>query len=163
MRLSGGQRQRIGIARALYHDPDVLVLDEATSALDNLTERAVMDAVQNLGREKTIIMIAHRLSTVRDCDRIFMLKRGRVVAQGPYEELLDSSQTFRAMAAPGCHPPPPYNSRTTPAPSRAALSTPMLAIVAPSFNQVSETFVAEHVPTLAPWPYGAGLPGRPRR
>ena len=95
VRLSGGQRQRIGIARALYHDPDVLVLDEATSALDNLTERVVMDAVHNLGHAKTIIMIAHRLSTVRDCDVIFMLERGRVVAQGSYDELLETSQKFR--------------------------------------------------------------------
>ena len=99
VRLSGGQRQRIGIARALYHDPDVLIMDEATSALDNLTERAVMDAVHNLGHAKTIVLIAHRLSTVRDCDVIFMLERGRVVAQGSYDELLDTSQKFRAMAA----------------------------------------------------------------
>jgi ATP-binding cassette, subfamily B, bacterial PglK len=99
VRLSGGQRQRIGIARALYHDPDVLILDEATSALDNLTERAVMDAVHNLGHAKTIILIAHRLSTVRSCDAIFMLEHGRVVARGTYDELLDSSQKFRAMAA----------------------------------------------------------------
>jgi ABC-type multidrug transport system fused ATPase/permease subunit len=99
VRLSGGQRQRIGIARALYHDPDVLILDEATSALDNLTEKAVMDAVHNLGHAKTIILIAHRLSTVRDCDMIFMLERGRVVARGSYDELLESSQKFRAMAA----------------------------------------------------------------
>ena len=99
VRLSGGQRQRIGIARALYHDPDVLILDEATSALDNLTERAVMDAVHNLGHAKTIVLIAHRLSTVRDCDTIFMLERGRVIAQGSYDELLETSQKFRAMAA----------------------------------------------------------------
>ncbi len=98
VRLSGGQRQRIGIARALYHDPDVLILDEATSALDNLTERAVMDAVHNLGRAKTIIMIAHRLTTVKDCDRIVMLERGRVISSGTYDELLDHSQKFRAMA-----------------------------------------------------------------
>jgi ABC-type multidrug transport system fused ATPase/permease subunit len=99
VRLSGGQRQRIGIARALYHDPDVLILDEATSALDNLTERAVMDAVRNLGHAKTILMIAHRLSTVKDCDTIFMMEGGRVVAEGSYAALLGSNQKFRAMAA----------------------------------------------------------------
>ena len=98
VRLSGGQRQRIGIARALYHDPDVLIMDEATSALDNLTERAVMDAVHNLGHAKTIILIAHRLSTVRACDTIFMMERGQVVAQGSYDELIAANQTFRAMA-----------------------------------------------------------------
>lgn len=101
IRLSGGQRQRVGIARALYHDPDVLVLDEATSALDNLTERAVMDAVHNLGGKKTIIMIAHRLSTVRDCDVIFMLENGQVVAQGTYEALEETNDTFRRMVSGG--------------------------------------------------------------
>ncbi len=98
VRLSGGQRQRIGIARALYHDPDVLILDEATSALDNLTERAVMDAVHNLGRAKTVVMIAHRLSTVRECDTIFMLEGGRVVAEGSYDDLIASNRQFRALA-----------------------------------------------------------------
>jgi ABC-type multidrug transport system fused ATPase/permease subunit len=98
IRLSGGQRQRIGIARALYHDPDVLILDEATSALDNLTERAVMQAVHNLGHRKTIIMIAHRLSTVRNCDTIFLLERGHVVAQGSYDDLVAGSDVFRRMA-----------------------------------------------------------------
>ena len=98
VRLSGGQRQRIGIARALYHDPDVLILDEATSALDNLTERAVMDAVKNLGRAKTIVMIAHRLSTVRGCDTIFMMEGGRAIAQGSYAELLGSNRKFQALA-----------------------------------------------------------------
>ena len=98
VRLSGGQRQRIGIARALYHDPDVLILDEATSALDNLTERAVMDAVHNLGRAKTVVMIAHRLSTVRECDTIFMLEGGRAVAEGSYDDLIETNRQFRALA-----------------------------------------------------------------
>jgi ABC-type multidrug transport system fused ATPase/permease subunit len=98
VRLSGGQRQRIGIARALYHDPDVLIMDEATSALDNLTERAVMDAVHNLGHAKTIVLIAHRLTTVQACDTIFMMEHGRLVAQGTYDELLEKSGKFRAMA-----------------------------------------------------------------
>jgi ATP-binding cassette, subfamily B, bacterial PglK len=101
VRLSGGQRQRIGIARALYHDPDVLIMDEATSALDNLTERVVMDAVHNLGHAKTIVLIAHRLSTVQACDTIFMMEGGRLVAQGTYDELLQTSNKFRAMAVGG--------------------------------------------------------------
>jgi ABC-type multidrug transport system fused ATPase/permease subunit len=100
VRLSGGQRQRIGIARALYHDPDVLILDEATSALDNLTEYAVMEAVRNLAHKKTIIMIAHRLSTVRHCDCIFMLEHGQVVGSGTFDALIASNQDFRQMAAP---------------------------------------------------------------
>lgn len=98
VRLSGGQRQRIGIARALYHDPDLLIMDEATSALDNLTERAIMDAVQNIGDEKTIIMIAHRLTTVRACDKIVLLQHGKIAASGTYDELVDQNETFRRMA-----------------------------------------------------------------
>ncbi len=97
VRLSGGQRQRIGIARALYHDPDVLILDEATSALDNLTEQAVMEAVHNLSHQKTIVLIAHRLSTVRDCDRIFMLEQGNLVGEGSYDELVERNVQFRRM------------------------------------------------------------------
>jgi ABC-type multidrug transport system fused ATPase/permease subunit len=98
IRLSGGQRQRIGIARALYHDPDVLILDEATSALDNVTERAVMESVAALGGAKTIIMVAHRLSTVRHCDEIFLLEGGALAARGTYEELIESNAAFRNMA-----------------------------------------------------------------
>lgn len=98
VRLSGGQRQRIGIARALYRDPDVIVLDEATSALDNLTEKAVMEAVDNLSGKKTIIMIAHRLTTVQNCDVIYLMSRGRVVDSGNFEGLVESSEEFRAMS-----------------------------------------------------------------
>lgn len=98
VRLSGGQRQRIGIARALYHRPQVLVLDEATSALDNLTEQAVIDAVHNLSGEITIIIIAHRLTTVRECERIYVLEHGRLVGEGTYAELNANDERFRAMA-----------------------------------------------------------------
>lgn len=90
VRLSGGQRQRIGIARALYHDPTVLVLDEATSALDTATERGVMDAVNALHGNKTIIIVAHRLTTVAHCDRLFRLDRGRLVSEGDYEEVVNA-------------------------------------------------------------------------
>ncbi|MDC3174449.1 ABC transporter ATP-binding protein/permease [Candidatus Pelagibacter sp.] len=90
VRLSGGQRQRIGIARALYHNPKVLILDEATSALDNDTEEAVMEAVNKLSKDITIIMIAHRLNTVKKCDIIFKLEKGRLVGQGNYDELLNT-------------------------------------------------------------------------
>ncbi len=97
IRLSGGQRQRIGIARALYKQASVLVLDEATSALDNLTEQSVLDAIAGLDRELTVLLIAHRLTTVRRCDTIVELERGAVVAQGSYDELLGRSQSFRKM------------------------------------------------------------------
>jgi len=98
IRLSGGQRQRIGIARALYRQARVLVFDEATSALDNATEQALMDAIEGLDRDFTILLIAHRLTTVRRCDTIVELKHGRVVAQGTYEQLLECSPSFRQMA-----------------------------------------------------------------
>ncbi|MAD94168.1 MAG: hypothetical protein CML33_01575 [Rhodobacteraceae bacterium] len=98
VRLSGGQRQRIGIARALYHSPRVLVLDEATSALDSITEKTVMDRVTKLGQDITIILIAHRLSTVRQCDQIYLLDRGEVKASGTYDELTTTSRQFAAMA-----------------------------------------------------------------
>jgi len=98
VRLSGGQRQRIGIARALYSDPDVLIFDEATSALDNLTEQVVMDAIHKLTHRKTIIIVAHRLTTVRQCDQIFMLDGGRLSASGTYDQLLRSSRDFHTLA-----------------------------------------------------------------
>jgi len=98
VKLSGGQRQRVGLARALYHNPSVLVLDEATSALDNTTERVVMDSIKKLGQEITIIIIAHRLSTIRDCDVIYHLDKGNIISKGTYQELLDSDKKFFEMA-----------------------------------------------------------------
>ena len=95
IKLSGGQRQRIGIARALYYNPQLLVLDEATSALDNQTEQAVMDAVNNLNKDITTIIIAHRLNTVKNCDNIFKLEKGELIGQGTYDELIDNKKTFR--------------------------------------------------------------------
>jgi ABC-type multidrug transport system fused ATPase/permease subunit len=99
VRLSGGQRQRIGIARALYHNPDVLVLDEATSALDEATERVVMSAVRNLAHTKTILIIAHRLSTVRMCHQLFLLEHGKLRAVGTYDDLHKADKTLSKMAA----------------------------------------------------------------
>jgi ABC-type bacteriocin/lantibiotic exporter with double-glycine peptidase domain len=93
VRLSGGQRQRIGIARALYHRPSVLVLDEATSSLDTETERGVMQAVQALQGDKTVIIVAHRLSTVEYCDRLYRLDAGRIVDEGTFDEVMNRSQS----------------------------------------------------------------------
>lgn len=96
--LSGGQRQRIGNARAIYHEPKVLIMDEATAALDNETERAFMEGIDGLRNEKTILLIAHRLSTVKNCDVIFFLKNGQLIAQGKFNELIQENLEFREMA-----------------------------------------------------------------
>lgn len=98
IRLSGGQQQRIGIARALYSHPSLLVMDEATSALDNLTEKWVVEAIDQLRGNRTILMIAHRLTTVKKCDRIYLLEEGRITAEGTWDELLKNSETFRKMS-----------------------------------------------------------------
>jgi len=105
IRLSGGQRQRIGIARALYHNPSVLVLDEATSALDTPTEQAVMEAVYNLAHKKTIIMIAHRLSTVKKCDNLVWLDGGKLKAEGSYNKLLIENVAFKRFVEAGSNEP----------------------------------------------------------
>ena len=95
VRLSGGERQRIGIARALYHNPKLLILDEATSSLDNETEKLVMESVNNLSKGLTIISIAHRLNTVKKCDIIFELENGRIIRQGGPDKLLGSDGTLK--------------------------------------------------------------------
>ncbi len=92
VRLSGGQKQRIGIARALYHKPQVLILDEATSALDNQTEQVVMDAMNNLSKHITMIIVAHRLNTVKNCDIIFKFEKGKLIGQGTFNELIDDNR-----------------------------------------------------------------------
>lgn len=97
VRLSGGQRQRIGIARALYRGSDLIVFDEATSALDNVTEREVMSAIEAIPENKTILMIAHRLSTVKSCDRIIVLQKGRIVGLGPWDDLIAHNQSFQKL------------------------------------------------------------------
>ena len=97
VRLSGGQRQRIGIARALYHNPSVLFLDEATSALDNITEQRVMNSIRNIQHKITIIIIAHRLNTVRQCNQIYVLNKGQIEDQGSYDELMQKSELFKKM------------------------------------------------------------------
>ncbi|MGJ3259888.1 MAG: ABC transporter ATP-binding protein [Rhodospirillales bacterium] len=97
VRLSGGQRQRVGIARALYLNPDILVLDEATSSLDNDTEREINMAIERLSGRKTLIVIAHRLSTVRNADKVILLENGRIIDSGPFENLSMHNATFRRM------------------------------------------------------------------
>lgn len=97
VRLSGGQMQRIGIARALYNDPKILILDEATSALDNITENKVMNSLLKLNADLTIIMIAHRLTTVEKCNKIYLIDKGKIIASGKYEEIYKKSALFRKM------------------------------------------------------------------
>ncbi|MEM9847156.1 MAG: ATP-binding cassette domain-containing protein, partial [Bacteroidota bacterium] len=96
-RLSGGEKQRLGLARALYQQPSIMVLDEATSALDNVTENNVIEALQKIAKETTVIIIAHRLSTVKYADKIYLLKDGKITASGQYDELVEQSTIFKEM------------------------------------------------------------------
>ena len=98
IRLSGGQRQRIAIARALYHKPELIVFDEATNALDGATETTIRQSVRELAGTKTLLIIAHRLNTVKDCDVIYVLEHGKIIASGSYEKLMEECEIFRAMA-----------------------------------------------------------------
>ena len=98
VRLSGGQRQRLSIARAIYHDPNVLILDEGTSALDGINEKRVMHSIQTLSGQKTIILVAHRLTTLKGCDTIFLFEKGRLIDQGSFTYLMETNLTFKSMA-----------------------------------------------------------------
>lgn len=98
VRLSGGQKQRIGLARAIYRDPQVLILDEATSAIDGITESEVLHTITHVSKSKTVIVIAHRLNTLKDCDVIYMVDKGKVIAHGTYQQLLENNQEFKKMA-----------------------------------------------------------------
>ena len=104
VKLSGGERQRIGIARALYLNPKILILDEATSALDNNTEELVMKELNKLNKEITIIIIAHRLNTLKNCDNIFFIENGELKEQGGFNELFEKNEKFKAMVNPSEHP-----------------------------------------------------------
>ena len=98
VQLSGGQRQRIGIARALYHEAQVLVFDEATSSLDGITEKMIIEAIHKFSGQKTIIMVAHRLKTVKKCDLIFFIDKGKLVDKGTFQELVDKNVHFKNLA-----------------------------------------------------------------
>jgi HlyD family secretion protein len=98
--LSGGERQRVGIARALYRDAPVLVMDEATSSLDGLSEHEIVDVLRGLrGGGRTVLFVAHRLHSLRECDVIFEMEAGRVACSGTYSELMGRSANFRRSAA----------------------------------------------------------------
>ena len=97
-KLSGGQKQRVGIARALYTNPNLLVMDEATSALDTITERQISASIKNITKNVTVVVVAHRMSTIMSCDKIYLLESGKISASGSYNELVQNSGKFRELA-----------------------------------------------------------------
>jgi ABC-type multidrug transport system fused ATPase/permease subunit len=99
VKLSGGQRQRITLARAFLRDPQILLLDEATSALDSVTERLIQEAIDELCKGRTVITVAHRLSTIRHSDRIYVLDGGKIVDVGDHDTLLESSTNYSELYA----------------------------------------------------------------
>ena len=101
MRLSGGQRQRLGIARALYRDPEILIFDEATSSLDVETEKRITGEIMKLSGKRTLIIVAHRISTIKDCDVIYYLKNGRIENFGKFDELRKLNKDFNKIAVLG--------------------------------------------------------------
>ncbi len=103
MQLSGGQRQRLAIARALYKDAPILILDEATSALDTESERAIQDALQSLMQNRTTLVIAHRLSTVRHADRIVVMDGGEIVETGTHQDLIEKNGQYARLYQLGLH------------------------------------------------------------
>jgi ATP-binding cassette subfamily B protein AbcA/BmrA len=99
IKLSGGERQRVGIARAIIKDPEILIFDEATASLDSENEKYVMEAINDVSKGKTTIIIAHRLSTVRNADRIIVMDKGSVVGEGTHDELMESNEVYRNLVA----------------------------------------------------------------
>jgi ABC-type multidrug transport system fused ATPase/permease subunit len=97
VRLSGGQVQRIALARAILREPELLILDEATSALDTFSEKLIQQAIEDLAGETTVVIVAHRLSTIRNADYLYVLKEGRIIEEGPYRQLVDKGGLFGEM------------------------------------------------------------------